>query len=381
MKPKLKTIFPIATFLLLIAAIALWNLIRPVKVFSENENRLLAQFPSFTAETVRDGSFTEGYEEYLADQFPVRDGWISLKTRTELLSGRREINNVFIGKGNWLIDKYDGTLSQERIDGNLKLLGDFTTYAAQTLGQDHVRVLLVPTASAVLTDKLPPFAHDFDQQALLDEAASLCPEGTVLNLLPLLQEKQSEYLYYRTDHHWTTLGAYYGYNAWAESVGLTPWSRDSFTEDTVTESFYGTTYSKINLPVTPDSIVRFTPKDNVSYHMTINLGEKESDSLYAPEYLEKKDKYSYFLGGNNPIVEITSSAGEPGRKLLIVKDSYSHCFAPFAANHFEMTTLLDLRYFNMGVRQYMEENGITDVLVLYSTANFADDRYLSTLSR
>ena len=74
MKPKLKTIFPIATFLLLIAAIALWNLIRPVKVFSENENRLLAQFPSFTAETVRDGSFTEGYEEYLADQFPVRDG-------------------------------------------------------------------------------------------------------------------------------------------------------------------------------------------------------------------------------------------------------------------------------------------------------------------
>ena len=143
----------------------------------ENENRLLAQFPSFTAETVRDGSFTEGYEEYLADQFPVRDSWISLKTRTELLSGRREINNVFIGKGNWLIDKYDGTLSQERIDGNLKLLGDFTTYAAQTLGQDHVRVLLVPTASAVLTDKLPPFAHDFDQQALLDEAASLCPGG------------------------------------------------------------------------------------------------------------------------------------------------------------------------------------------------------------
>ena len=207
MKPKLKTIFPIATFLLLIAAIALWNLIRPVKVFSENENRLLAQFPSFTAETVRDGSFTEGYEEYLADQFPVRDGWISLKTRTELLSGRREINNVFIGKGNWLIDKYDGTLSQERIDGNLKLLGDFTTYSAQTLGQDHVRVLLVPTASAVLTDKLPPFAHDFDQQALLDEAASLCPEGTVLNLLPSLQEKQSEYLYYRTDHHWTPLGA------------------------------------------------------------------------------------------------------------------------------------------------------------------------------
>ena len=338
---------------------------------------------SFTAETVRDGSFTEGYEEYLADQFPVRDGWISLKTRTELLSSRREINNVFIGKGNWLIDKYDGTLSQERIDGNLKLLGDFTTYAVQTLGQDHVRVLLVPTASAVLTDKLPPFAHDFDQQALLDEAASLCPEGTALNLLPLLQEKQSEYLYYRTDHHWTTLGAYYGYSAWAESIGLTPWSRDSFTEETVTESFYGTTYSKINLPVTPDSIVRFTPKEDVllphdnqprrkgeRFPLCTGISGKEGQVLLFPQ------------GGNNPIVEITSYCRRTGTQTsdcegFLFPLLCTLCRQPFRNDH----TFRPALFQTWACGSIWRKTALRMSSSCTARQTLPDDRYLSTLSR
>ncbi len=379
MKEKIAAWLPIGVFLCLIALLSAWNLLRPTRTFSENENRVLTQFPELSAESVLEGTFSEKYEEYLADQFPMRDSWISLKTRTELLLGKKDINNVFFGKNGWLIDKYKGTLSEERTQANLERLGSFMQFAAEKLGSDHVRAMLVPTASGVLDNRMPAFASDFDQAALLEKAAALCPDDTFLNLLPLLQEHKEEPIYYRTDHHWTTLGAFYGYTAWAESIGLTPYGREDFSEETVADDFYGTTHSKINLPVYPDSIIRYTPRFPAAYHLIFNLGEKESDSLYDESKLEGKDKYSYFLGGNNSIVTITSSTGEKGRRLLIIKDSYSHCFAPFAVNHFEETTLIDLRYFNLGVQTFLEQEDFTDVLVLYSTANFADDRNLNTL--
>lgn len=379
MKNKLAAWLPIGVFLSLTLVFSIWNLLRPTRSFSENENRYLAQFPEVTAEAVLDGEFSEEYETYLADQFPLRDSWISLKTRMELLIGKKDINNVYFGDDGWLIDKYRGTLDEDRIADNLSKLGDFTAYAAEKLGSEHVRVMLVPTASAVLDNHMPPFAEDFDQAALIAQAAGLCPDGVALDLLPVLGAHKEEPIYYHTDHHWTTLGAYYGYAAWAESIGLAPYAQEDFTVETASDAFYGTTHSKVNVSVQPDSILRYTPNWPVSYHLTFNLGEKESGSLYDETKLEGKDKYSYFLGGNNPIVEITSSCGEEGRRLLIIKDSYSHCFAPFAVNHFEETTLIDLRYFNLGVKQYMEQEEFTDILVLYSTANFADDRNLNTL--
>ena len=222
-------------------------------------------------------------------------------------------------------------------------------------------------------------AEVFNQLYELSKRGNVIAEQNVNYALALLQEHKEEPIYYRTDHHWTTLGAFYGYTAWAESIGLTPYGREDFSEETVADDFYGTTHSKINLPVYPDSIIRYTPRFPAAYHLIFNLGEKESDSLYDESKLEGKDKYSYFLGGNNPIVTITSSTGEKGRRLLIIKDSYSHCFAPFAVNHFEETTLIDLRYFNLGVQTFLEQEDFTDVLVLYSTANFADDRNLNTL--
>lgn len=379
MKDKIASWLPIGVFLCLLAILSGWNLLRPIRTFSENENRMLAQFPELNAETLLSGDFSKGYDEYLADQFPVRDQWISLKTRTELMLGKKDINNVFFGKNGWLLDKYKGTLSEERMQDNLQKLSSFVHDATDRLGAEHVKVLLVPTSSGVLDNRMPAFASDFDQISMLQEAEALCPKGTFLNLFPILQAHKEEPIYYRTDHHWTTLGAYYAYAAWAESMGLTPYPREDFSVETVADDFYGTTYSKINLPVYPDSITRYTPRDPIAYHLTFNLGERESDSLYDESKLEGKDKYSYFLGGNNPIVEITASSGEPGRRLLIIKDSYSHCFAPFAVNHFEETTLIDLRYFNLGVKQFMDQENFTDVLVLYSTANFADDRNLNTL--
>ena len=240
MKEKLAAWLPIGVFLCLIALLSAWNLLRPTRTFSENENRVLTQFPELSVESVLEGTFSEKYEEYLADQFPMRDSWISLKTRTELLLGKKDINNVFFGKNGWLIDKYKGTLSEERTQANLERLGSFMQFAAEKLGSDHVRAMLVPTASGVLDNRMPAFASDFDQAALLEKAAALCPDDTFLNLLPLLQEHKEEPIYYRTDHHWTTLGAFYGYAAWAESIGLTPYGREDFSEETVADDFYGT---------------------------------------------------------------------------------------------------------------------------------------------
>ena len=102
--------------------------------------------------------------------------------------------------------------------------------------------------------------------------------------------------------------------------------------------------------------------------------EKETDTLWDTEQLEGKDKYSVYLGGNHALVEINTDANN-GRKLIVIKDSFSHCFVPFLAEHFETIYMVDFRYNNMKVSNFIEENEITDILVLYNTMNFVQDVY------
>lgn len=356
----------------------IWNLITPPKVFSENENRYLAVIPKFSIDKLMNGSYMKGIDEYINDQFVMRDQWIRMKIIVERAMLKQDINSVYFAKDGYLIEKHDSkVVLEEQAEKNREYLIEFVQEHVARFGNDRVKVMLVPTASDILVDKLPPFANGYNQNAYMDEVLASVSNHIFLDIRDSFKMHKDEYIYYKTDHHWTTLGAYYAYEQWANEVGFEPLSEEKFDITLVSNQFYGTIHSKVNTNVKPDDIYLYQVKEDMDYHLIYNLNET-TDSLYDYTNLEGKDKYSIFMRGNNAIVEVQTNLNN-GRKLLVIKDSFAHSFVPFVVNHFEKTYMIDLRYYNGGIENFIEESEVTDILVLYNTIGFIKDINISKL--
>ncbi|WP_418578094.1 DHHW family protein [Hungatella sp.] len=378
------------TFLFLgfLGVLSLLSIVTPQKAFSDSENRYLQKKPEFSVKSLLNGSYGEKYEQYLSDQFPGRNVWIGMKVTTERLALQEDVNGVYFGKDGYLIEKFDTEdLEGEQLNKNIGKLAAFTGAAEKSLGKDHVRVMLVPSASQIITERLPFLAAPYDQGRVTGMLCRSLKEAggsreTVLPAEEYLKRYREEALYYRTDHHWTARGAYLGYRLWAESVGLTPWTEEMFDIQTVNSEFHGTVYSKLNVPWRYDTIEVWQPKEEKDYRVSFDGEPKEYDSLYFPGALEGKDKYAVYLDGNHAITKIENrsiTGDQKEKKLLMIKDSYAHSFAVFAANHFGTVYMADLRYLNLNLKEWMEEQEITDVLVLYQIPGFAKEKSVSKL--
>ena len=378
------------TFLFLgfLGVLSLLSIVTPQKAFSDSENRYLQKKPEFSVKSLLNGSYGEKYEQYLSDQFPGRNVWIGMKVTTERLALQEDVNGVYFGKDGYLIEKFDTEdLEGEQLNKNIGKLAAFTGAAEKSLGKDHVRGMLGPSASQIITERLPFLAAPYDQGRVTEMLCRSLKEAggsreTVLPAEEYLKRYREEALYYRTDHHWTARGAYLGYRLWAESVGLTPWTEEMFDIQTVNSEFHGTVYSKLNVPWRYDTIEVWQPKEEKDYRVSFDGEPKEYDSLYFPGALEGKDKYAVYLDGNHAITKIENrsiTGDQKEKKLLMIKDSYAHSFAVFAANHFGTVYMADLRYLNLNLKEWMEEQEITDVLVLYQIPGFAKEKSVSKL--
>ena len=247
-------------------------------------------------------------------------------------------------------------------------------------------MLLVPSAAQVLKDRLPFLAAPYDQsqitkrlrQMLAEQMGQEAAAGLMVPAEEALAAHSRESIYYRTDHHWTALGAYRGYEAWAESAGLAAWPQEDFTVKTVSDSFLGTIYSKVNIPWPADTIQAYLPAEGPAYTVYYD-GAETPGELYNYGALEGKDQYSFYMDGNHGLTRAVRKEAAPesegaGRRILLVKDSYAHAMAPFVMNHFEELHMIDLRYYNGDIRAYIQEQGITDLLVLYGIPQFAAER-------
>ena len=347
-----------AVFCAFLALLGILHLVLPDRTFSPVENRNLRQVPAFTWRALREGSYTAALETYLEDQFPLRDGWMGLKTRWEWLLGKREFHDVFLCGGALIGRVGEG----DRWEQNL---GFVDRLAEKT--DIPVYLGLIPTAAEIWKDRLPHGADSADQSALLKEARGT---GAVwADIAGALAAHSEEPVFYRTDHHWTSLGAYYGYTALLEAMGETPLPLGK--AETVSDDFYGTLYSSSGVHwVPPDTIERYVREDAVTVE---DVYGGETHGLYVDSFLEEKDQYASFLGGNQPLYIVRNSAASSDKKLLLVRDSYSDSLAPFLCRHFAEIHLLDLRYNKTSVAQYAADMGADGIAVLYSVDNFMKD--------
>ena len=360
MRNKIITSF----FCLLLAVSALIGLLMPDRYYSEREKRTLTQKPKFTVANFISGEFSDELEKYLTDQVPLRDGWVTMKTYMELAIGKRESVGVYICKDKYLMDKFT-SYSKKQLVANAAALVDLQEkLAAEGISMNTI---LVPMAAQVLTDKLPAYAPVADYAAILQVLTDAGVDTT--DVLSALVAHSSENIYYRTDHHWTSLGAYYAYCAWR---GIEP-NVDEWTQEVLCDDFYGTTWNKVPLPSVPaEEITAWYKRINRS--MSYNNGQYETDSIYERKYLSGSDQYAVFLNSNQAQTVIEGS-GKSG-KLLLIKDSYGNTFSQFPVEDYAEVHVLDLRFFKGDVTEYAKENGITDTLVLYGTQSFVKDTRL-----
>ncbi|MDO4295775.1 MAG: DHHW family protein [bacterium] len=345
-----------------ILAAAFGFLIVKKQEFSTNENRYLAAMPKLTWEAVREGTYMEEWSSYLSDHFLFRDFFMGCKTQVEMLLGRREINGVLIAEDGYRIEEYQTPQNTERIIGILQKFAD-------KLPEQSIDLMLVPTAVWVCQDKLPPLFHGEDQMQtaeLLYQSVTMQKIDSSTRLLEA-EKKGEEALFYRSDHHWTTYGAYQGYLSYCEAKGITPVLLEELQKESVTQAFYGTIYSKISdYRMKGDEIVLFyNPKNQLT--VTYEDTGEVTDTLYNLDYLKEKDKYSLFLNNIHPLVTVENATADSDRVLVLIKDSYANSMLPFLVNHYAKIYVFDTRYYRMGPSAFIKEHEeITDVLLLYN---------------
>lgn len=369
---KLKNFRVSLVFLCFLLAIVVLFFVLPKRTYSENEKRVLADFPAVTWESVADGSFGKGLETYLADHFPLRDAFVGIHSYMEQLLGQNGVSGIYRGKDGYLFAA-PGDLDEVRARRNVENLAKFAESTDLPAS-----VMVVPSAGYVLEEKLPANHREYWDDALMETTEDAAGNMSVIDLRQDFLQ-QPEELYYRTDHHLTGLGSYRMYLSFCRQQGITPLT---FSCAERYEGFYGTSYAKSGLWGTePDALEIWRPENPGSYQLTIREGKEEQtyQSLYFPEHLEKQDKYPVYLDGNHSLVTVRNENCQNGKRLLLIKDSYSHCFATYAIEHYEEIVLVDMRYFRESVQEIIQSREITEILFLYGAENLASSTDIAWL--
>ena len=363
---KIKSVlFSIIVLLLTIAFF-----VSPRDNFSENENRSLADFPSFNIDDILTGEYMEDVTTYLADHFPFRDKFVELKNDFEIdFLNKKYVNNIFIAHNDWYIEDYLKPENTKKIIDNLNEFQD-------NLKGVKADFMLVPTQVSIYENELPKYSSPLSQLKTIDEYYSNLKMNNIDVYDTLMAHKNSEKLFYKLDHHWTTDGAYYAYVEYCKAKGFTPVDRSEYSVETVAD-FRGTVYSKIN----SDNIKNGEDIKvyNKPFNLTVSYDGKESNSLYNMDYANKKDKYSLFLNNINSFVEITNNDFKGERSIAIAKDSYANSMIPFLVNHYKKIYVFDTRSYKDSVSDFVNSHNIDDVLVLYNVNTIDSDTGLNAI--
>lgn len=370
---KIGKYIPAVVFLIFIYGMALWFIFSPKPDYSSSEKRYLQKFPEVTAEKLLSGDFGSEFETFFADRFPQRNTWVGLNAYTALAEGNNGASGVYNCKNGYLINKPVST--ENNLDKNIGAVADF----AKSI-DTPTTVMLVPSTGYIVDDVLPTFHDKYNDDEDISKISSTLSKDKI-GFVDLREPFKSEYkngsqLYYKTDHHWTTKGAYTGYQELCKVLGITPIDDSTLKKDSYPD-FYGTTYSSSGFWLTPSDNIEIwnNPKNsdrNISVKITEGANIKTSGSMYFTDHLKEDDKYPVFIDGNHALTEITNTNAKNGT-ILLIKDSFSHSLAPFLAENYSKVVLVDLRYYKESVSDLVTTYNPEQVVVLYGIDNLATD--------
>ncbi|MBR1731506.1 MAG: hypothetical protein IJ725_03630 [Ruminococcus sp.] len=376
---KKRLLLPMIVFLLFIFLMTVLFIVTPKSDYSSLEKRYLEDFPEAKLEAIANGEFEEGFENYFADHFPIRNMWVGLNAYSNFIIGNNGSNGVYNADEGYLIN--EPVSDENRIDTNLKALTDFSE-------KTDVRMtfLLAPSTGYIMKDTLPLVHNEYKDDEYFNNVKSAL-SGTGIDFVDIRSRFKSDaqsgtQLYYRTDHHWTTEGAYTAYNQLMRALGNEPAKKSIFKVESYPD-FYGTTYSTSGFWFNMGDEIELwqNPKNDKKITLEITEGSesKTYDTMYFTKHLDEDDKYPVFIDGNHALETITNKNVKSG-KALVIKDSFAHSMAPFLAENYNEVTLVDLRYYKNSISELVKKEKYDDILVIYGIDNFATDTDLVWLN-
>jgi len=359
--------------ILFMAVMSIVGVMKRDEEFSAKENRYLATKPAFSASSIIDGSYMKQFETYVNEQIPFRSQWILAKAVLQKVMLRQENNDIITGKNGYLFEKKlsAGVQFTENIENIIDFVEKYDNKKAS------ITVALAPNSYGVLVQYLPKGMPNVNQEKELGTffAEDLYGKCSVLDLQKTLAEHADEYIYYRTDHHWTTLGAYYAYKKYCEEKGFEPVEISNLSENHIA-NFAGTYYAKADGFIEePDTITYFDIPIDSMY-----LPNESKADLYDLSKANEFDKYAFFLYGNYGMVQINTADGEKDKEsILIVKDSYANCLIPFLSYHYNTIYVVDLRYFAGSIEEMIADKHPEDILIMNNFSNLTEDKHFYKL--
>lgn len=366
-------------FMIVWIVIIVINFIWPKQVFSEEENRMLAVIPSFSFDDFMSGKYLNGVNEYINDHFAFRNVYLKLNSWWEInVMGKEENNGVYIGKDGYLFEKFKYTYKEkENIEKNISVISNF----AQKMSELDIStyLLVIPNSIYINSDKLPEGVEVENQENIINNIYLNTKNTINIDVTSKLKdENKTNPLYFKTDHHMNSDGAYVVYNEFCKVAKIDAIPKEDFNRVNVSNEFLGTFDSKAQVPNQIHDDI-FVYQNDINTNIKEGIYDKEKrNSIFNEKYLEGKDKYSYFLNGNNSKVIIKTKV-DNNKKLLVIKDSYAHIMSQFLCENYSEVHFLDSRYTNFDYVEYAKKNEITDVLFIYNVSNFTTDTSLNKI--
>ena len=368
-------------FIILWLIIIILNFINKKETFSEQENKVLASFPKFSFKELIQGNYQKDLDEYINEHFIFRNNWLKVNSTAQTVLGKTENNGVYIGKDGYLFEKIE--YNEKNIDNVNMITDKVEAFAKENNNNNNnsnnnipTYFCIIPNSIYINKDKLPKYAKVDNQKTIILDVYSKMNDTKTINVVDILNRNKKDYIYFKTDHHMTSNGAYLVYLEICKNMKIEPVI--DYEKEIIANDFLGTFDSKAQIVnQQKDYIEIYKSKNNENIEEVIYDNET-TKALYNKEYLDKKDKYSYFLNGNNARVVVKTN-NKNNKKLLIIKDSYSHIMAQFLCQNFEEIHFIDLRYYKKSMSEYAKENGITTNLIMYNFSNIISDINLRVL--
>lgn len=366
--------------MIILCGVGLFTVLGGSKKYSVFEKRELAPFPKTNVKTITKVKFQSGLDNFLNDHVVFRDQCIYTTTMVDKIMGRAEKAGVYFGKDGYLIEK-PVEVKPKDMAANVKYLSNFVNMASKGVGSENVKVVLIPNKENVLTDKMPKYAPVSNENIKMKEMLwnALKDKNQIFDLTSSLQKHKDEYIYYKTDHHWTSLGAKYGYEAMMDAMGEKKLTGEK--SKVVSDDFLGTTYNKLHFAPEKDLITKYDIKtvENVQVDCEDSEEIDNNDSLYYEKALSKEDKYEYFMGGNFGVLNVHTGC-KNGKTLVLLKDSFANCIIPFLTNNYENIVMIDVRYLGSSIFDALGNLEKMDkMIVLFNDEKLMSNNNLWTL--